>query len=83
MTKPNVRLLNTGIVHAHALNDWQITRCGVQYDVTSSYTKDSVDCMACLVGNELDNADIHVIITENSVKDIQEGVDAFMLQKLP
>lgn len=48
MTKPNVRFSNTKIVHAPAQNDRQITQCSVEYNLIGNYTKDPVDCMACL-----------------------------------
>lgn len=64
MTRPNVRLEDTGIVHAHARNDWQIARCGVQYIREGQErhaldnrrigfdTEAPVDCMTCLVRDE-------------------------------
>lgn len=87
MTRTNVRLEDTGIVHAHARSNQQIARCGVEYirdgqkrfmldnRCVGSDTEDPVDCMTCLVRSEWENADIREIIAANSVKDIQEGED--------
>lgn len=87
MTRPNVHLEDTCVVHAHARSDRQITRCGVEYirDRQDRFmldnrregfdTEASVDCMTCLVKDPNAFADIREIIVENSVKDIQEAVD--------
>ncbi len=83
----NIRLANTNVVHAQARSARQIARCGVEYiregqdrmmldnRRVGADTGDPVDCMACLVKDEWANADIREIIVENSIKDIQEGVD--------
>lgn len=91
----NVRISSTGITHVRALGDRQITRCGVSYVRNGQYvigdmgerpmghkTDADVDCMTCLVKPESHNADIRYIITQNSMKDIQETEDAFALRFL-
>lgn len=74
MTRPNVRVEGSDVVHAHAITDRPFTRCAVIYDGVLC-TEDPVDCMACLVKDEWANADIREIILSNPVKDIQEAVE--------
>ncbi len=74
MTRPNIRLEGTGVVHAHARSKRKILRCGVRFirhelqrgpvDTRRMGfdTEDPVDCMACLVQHELSCADIKEIM---------------------
>ncbi len=92
MTRPNVRLADTGVVHAHARSARQILRCGARFvrheqerrpvdaRPQGSDTEDPIDCMVCLVRDEFACADIQEILIENSVKDLQESMDALAVQ---
>jgi hypothetical protein len=61
VTRPNVRIEGSDVVHAHTWSEYQITRCGVEYirddqerrildnRHSGSDTDNPVDCMTCLV----------------------------------
>jgi hypothetical protein len=92
MTNPNVFFEETGVTHARSPSGDAITRCGIAYDRLKSLlndfisrppgveTESPVDCMTCLVKSA--SRDIREIITDNSVKDIQEGIDARYLDAI-
>jgi hypothetical protein len=90
MTNPNVFFEETGVTHARSVDGIAITRCGAAYDRLRSPLFDSrppgveterpVDCMTCLVKSA--SRDIREIIVDNSVKDIQQAVDARYLDAI-
>lgn len=82
MTRPNVRLEGTGVIHAHARSKRNILRCGTRFVRVEQErgpsdtrrrgfdTEDPVDCMTCLTKDEWSNADVGEIVRE-AVKSVR------------
>jgi hypothetical protein len=89
--RTNIRILDTGVVHEHAMSSVQQARCGQFFlrepldwpsDGRLPFARDTeaeVDCMACIVTPETEHADLQEIIIANSVKDpLEAAIEALM-----
>lgn len=84
MIRPNIRLENTDVVHAHARSEREILRCGVRFvrheqergpsdTLCRGFdTEDPVDCMTCLVRHELSCANLIEIIALELEMEMEE-----------